>query len=111
VGRDGVPVPLRHRECKEGATATVSVLDRRGTRVGTVSLGQMPESGQTTLTRHLTALIQDILKHVDAPGLRLVYVSDDGYHPSDYYHTVLKTMPDPKRPWCQLTGRVPPACG
>jgi hypothetical protein len=43
------------------------------------------------------------LKHVDAQGLRLVYVSDDGYHPSDYYHTVLKTMPDPKRPWCQLT--------
>jgi hypothetical protein len=102
-GRDGVHVPLRHRKWKEGATATVSVLDRRGKRVGTVYLGQMPESGQTTLTTHLTALLQDILKQVDAQGLRLVYVSDDGYHPSDYYHTVLKTMPDPKRPWCQLT--------
>jgi hypothetical protein len=83
VGRDGVHVPLRHRKWKEGATATVSVLDRRGRRVGTVYLGQMPESGQTTLTTHLTALIQDILKQVDAQGLRLVYVSDDGYHPSD----------------------------
>jgi hypothetical protein len=83
--------------------ATVSVLDRRGKRVGTVYLGQMPESGQTTLTTHMTALIQDILKQVDAQSLRLVYVSDDGYHPSDYYHTVLKTMPDPKRPWCPLT--------
>jgi hypothetical protein len=103
VGRDGVHVPLRHKAWKEGATATVSVLDRRGKRVGTVYLGQMPESGQTTLTTHLTALIQDILKHVDAQSLRLVYVSDDGYHPSDYYHTVLKTMPDPKRPWCHLT--------
>ncbi len=103
VGRDGVNVPLRHKAWKEGATATVSVLDRRGKRVGTVYLGQMPEAGQTTLTTYLTALIQDILKQVDAQGLRLVYVSDDGYHPSDYYHTVLKTMPDPKRPWCQLT--------
>src|SRR5918911_586464 len=103
VGRDGVHVPLRHKEWKEGATATVSVLDRRGKRVGTVYLGQMPESGQTTLTTRLTALLQDILKHVDAQGLRLVYVSNDGYHPSDYYHTVLKTMPEPKRPWCQLT--------
>lgn len=103
VGRDGVHVPLRHKEWKEGATATVSGLDRRGKRVGTVYLGRMPESGQTTLTTHLTALLQDILQHVDAQGLRLVYGSDDGYHPSDYYHTVLKTMPDPKRPWCQLT--------
>lgn len=103
VGRDGVHVPLRHGAWKEGATATVSVMDRRGKRVGTVYLGQMPEAGQTTLTTQLTALIQDILKQVDSQGLRLVYVSDDGYHPSDYYHNVLKTMQDPKRPWCSLT--------
>jgi len=77
-------------------------MDRRGKRVGTVYLGQMPESGQTTLTTQLTALIQDILKHVDAQGLRLVSVSDDGYHPSDYYHNVLKSMHNPKRPWCTL---------
>jgi hypothetical protein len=103
VGRDGVNVPLRHGAWKEGATATVSVMDRRGKRVGTVYVGQMPESGQLTLTTHLTALLQDILQHVDAQGLRLVYVSDDGYHPSDYYHTVLKNMHDPRRPWCTLT--------
>lgn len=102
VGRDGVNVPLRHGDWKEGATATVSVMDRRGKRVGTVYLGQMPEAGQTTLTTQLTALIQGILQHVDAQGLRLVYVSDDGYHPSTYYHPVLKTMPDPKRPWSTL---------
>jgi len=105
VGRDGVHVPLRHKVWKEGATAPVSVLDRRGKRVGTVYLGQMPASGQTTLTTHLTALIQDILQHVDAQSLRLVSVSDDGYHPSDYDHPVLKTMPAPKRPWCPLTWR------
>src|SRR5918912_3597993 len=103
VGRDGIFVPLRGGVAQEGATATVSVLDRRGKRVGTVYLGQMPESGQTTLTTQLTTLIQDILQQVDAQRLRLVYVSDDGYHPSDYYHTVLKKMQDPKRPWCPLT--------
>ena len=103
VGRDGVNVPLRHGAWKEGATATVSVLDRRGKRVGTVYLGHMPESGQRTVTTQLMALIQDILKQVDSQSLRLVYVSDDGYHPSDDYHRVLKKMSDPKRPWCPLT--------
>jgi hypothetical protein len=42
------------------------------------------------------------LRRVDSQGLRLVYVSDDGSHPSDYYHTVLKKMPDPRRPWRTL---------
>jgi hypothetical protein len=36
VGRDGVKVPMRHGAWKEGSTATVSVLHRRGKRVGTV---------------------------------------------------------------------------
>ena len=45
VGRDGVFVPLRHGVWQEGATATVSVLDRCGKRVGTAYLGHMPESG------------------------------------------------------------------
>ena len=102
VGRDGVNVPLRHREWKEGSTATVSVWNRRGKRVGTVYLGQMPEPEQPTLMAQLTALLQDILRPVDAQGLRLVYVSDDGYHPSDYYHSVLKKMIDHKRPWRHL---------
>lgn len=50
VGRDGIFVPLCHKVWQEGATATVSVLDRRGKRLGTVSLGHMPEPGQGTLT-------------------------------------------------------------
>jgi hypothetical protein len=93
---------MRHGDWQEGATATVTVLDRRGKRVGTVYLGQRPESGQPTLTAPLTALLQDILSHVDSQSLRLVYVSDDGYHPSHYYHNVLKKMQDPKRPWHTL---------
>jgi hypothetical protein len=102
VGRDGVMVPLRRGDWQEGATATVSVLDRCGKRLGTVYLGQMPESGQTTLSTQLTALIRDILSHVDSQGLRLVYISDDGHHPREYYHNVLKKMHDPKHPWRQL---------
>ena len=88
VGRDGIFVPLRHKVWQEGATATVSVLDRRGKRLGTVYLGQMPEPGQETLTAQLKALLHDILSHVDSQGLRLVSVTDDGYHPSDSSHRI-----------------------
>jgi hypothetical protein len=102
VGRDGIFVPLRHKVWQEGATATVSVMDRRGKRLGTVYLGHMPEPGQGTLTGQLNALLHDILSQVDSHGLRLVYVTDDGYHPSDYYHSVLQKMPDPRRPWHPL---------
>ena len=43
-----------------------------------------------------------MLRQVDSQGLRLVYVTDDGYHPSDYYQSVLQKMPDPRRPWRYL---------
>ncbi len=105
VGRDGIFVPLRHGVWQEGATATVSIFDRKGKRLGTLYLGHMPESGQGTLTTQLSALLTDILTQVDSQRLRLVYVSDEGYHPSDYYHRVLKTMIDPRRPWSTLEWR------
>lgn len=105
VGRDGIFVPLQQKGWQEGATATVSVLDRRGKRLGTVSLGHMPEAGQATLTAQLTALLKGILSQVDSDELRLVYVTDDGYHPSEYYHHVLQQMPDPRRPWRVLEWR------
>jgi hypothetical protein len=99
VGRDGIFVPLRHGVWQEGATATVSVLDRRGKRVGTMYLGQMPQAGQVTLTAQLSSLLKAVLSRVDSENLRLVYVSDEGHHPSTYYHHVLKKMVDPRRPW------------
>jgi hypothetical protein len=102
VGRDGIFVPLRGGVTQEGATATVSVLDRRGKRVGTAYLGQMPASGQATLSDQLTGLLRAILSRVDSQLLRLAYVSDEGHHPSTYYHQVLKQMVDPRRPWRQL---------
>jgi hypothetical protein len=105
VGRDGIFVPLRHGVGQEGSTATISVLDRQGQRLGTVSLGCMPASGQGTLTAQLNALLQAILRQVESQGLRLVYVTDEGYPPSDYSHRVLQKMSDPRRPWRRLEWR------
>ncbi len=102
VGRDGIFVPLRHGVWQEGAAGTISVLDRRGKRVGTVYLGRMPEPGQGTITDQLNGLLKAILSRVDSQSLRLVYVTDEGHHPSTYYHQVLKKMVDPRRPWRRL---------
>lgn len=102
VGRDGIFVRLRHGVWQEGATATISVLDRQGKRVGTVYLAQMPESGQATLTEQICAVLKALLSQVDSQSLRLAYVTDEGYHPSGYYHQVLKRMVDPRRPWRRL---------
>jgi hypothetical protein len=101
AGRDGVHVPIRQRGYHEGSTATVSVLDRRGRRLGTVYLGQMPESGQGVLSDQLTALLSKVLTAWQAQGgaaPRLVYVTDAGNHPKGYYRQVLRRMEDPWRP-------------
>ena len=93
---------LRHGAWQEGATATIAVLDRRGKRVGTAYLGQMPEAGQGTLTDQMSPLLKAILIQVASQSLRLAYVTDEGYPPSGYYHQVLKNMVDPRRPWRRL---------
>ena len=68
AGRDGIHVPIRGKGYQEGTTATVSVLDRRGRRLGTVYLGQMPESGQEALSTQLTALLSKVLVAWHARG-------------------------------------------
>ena len=98
VGRDGVMVPMRHGACREAATATVSVMDRRGKRVGTVYLGQMPEPKQTTLSDQLTSLLVAVLTQWTGCSLRYVYVTDAGSHPQEYFNQVLRRMEDPRRP-------------
>jgi hypothetical protein len=99
VGRDGIMLPIRHEpHYKEGAVATISVLDRRGRRVGTIYLGQMPQEQQTTLSAELTALLQGVLTAWQGPLPRLVYVTDAGYHPTTYFREVLTAMDNPRRP-------------
>src|SRR5262249_354504 len=79
VGRDGLMLPIRGQACyREGATATVSVYDRAGRRLGTVYLGRMPEPGQGTLSGQLTALIEAVLRAWDGPLPRLAYITDGG---------------------------------
>lgn len=99
VGRDGVMIPIvKNQSYKEAAAATVSVLDRRGRRLGTVYLGQMPEAHQTTLGDELTRLLRDVLSQWDGPLPRLTYVTDCGHHPTVYFEEVLSKMTNPRRP-------------
>jgi hypothetical protein len=103
VGRDGLMLPMRGQACyREGATATVSVYDRRGRRLGTVYLGRMPEPGQEALSRQLTALIAAVLRTWAGPAPRLVYITDGGTHQTRYYRRVLKRMSDPHHPGRRL---------
>ena len=109
VGRDGIFVPLRGVQddrWKEAAVGTVSVYikPRRGKtrRLCTVYLGQMPKPGQEELSDNLTALLQQVLSDDSARGIRLVYVTDAGHHPQDYFKRVLQNMDDPQRPGKKL---------
>jgi hypothetical protein len=98
VGRDGLMLPIRGQECyREGATATVSVYDRKGRRLGTVYLGRMPEPGQKTLSRQLTALIVAVLAQWTGPLPRLAYITDGGCQQTQYFRRVLKRMRHPLR--------------
>jgi hypothetical protein len=103
LGRDGVLVPIRGHGYQEASTATVSVYDRRGQRLGTIYLGRMPEAHQATLTEALTALTTAVLQQWAGPLPRLVYVTDKGQAQDDYYRRVLRRWPDPRHPGQRLT--------
>ena len=99
VGRDGIMLPIRgSTKYKEGATATVSVYNRWGKRLGTVYLGQMPEELQVSLSEEVTQLLTDVLGQWDGAPLRLSYITDAGFHPTEYFQNVLCRMLDPQRP-------------
>lgn len=100
AGRDGIHLPLRggcYKGCyKEGATATLTVYNRRGRRLGTVYLGRMPEAGQGTLSQQLTALLEAVLRGWYGPLPRLGYVTDGGHHPAAYYRDTLAHLKHPR---------------
>ena len=92
-------LPIRGETCyREGATATVSVHDRQGRRLGTVYLGRMPEPGQETLSRQLTAVIEDVLRQWNGPLSRLASITDGGNHQTQYFRRVLERMRHPRCP-------------
>jgi hypothetical protein len=99
VGRDGITLPLRAKggACYEVATTgTVSVLDRRGRRLGTVYLACTPESGQKTMSDQLTALLDDVLTRWPGRVPRLCYVTDAGDNETTYYEKTLRRMKHPR---------------
>jgi hypothetical protein len=96
AGRDGIMVPMRSGGYEEASTATVSVYDRQRRRLGTIYLGQMPETKQTTLSQRLTALLRGVLQAYEGPVPRLAYITDKGSAPEDYYRRVLKKMKHPR---------------
>lgn len=107
-GRDGVMVPIRGQGYQEAATGTVSVHDRRGKRLGTVYLGQMPEPGQHRLTQQMAAMLMAVLTAWHTRGgacPRLQYLSDGGHHPQQFFRRVLSRLADPWRPGQYLPWR------
>ena len=56
----------------------------------------MPESGQPTLSTQLTALLNEVLRRWQGPLPRLEYVTDGGYHPTEYFEQVLRPMVHPR---------------
>lgn len=97
VGRDGIMLPIRNEQTyKEGAVGTLTVYDRRGRRLGTIYLGQMPEAYQTTLSEELTRLLTELLEEWDGRWPRLAYITDAGYHPTEYFDNVLSQMEHPR---------------
>jgi hypothetical protein len=99
MGRDGISFgePIRGGTIYEVATAgTLTVLDRRGRRVGTVYLAYTPESKQGTMSAQLTRLVREVLQRWQHPLPRLCYVTDAGDNETSYYDKVLRRLRHPR---------------
>ncbi|OWK37597.1 hypothetical protein [Fimbriiglobus ruber] len=70
--------------------------DCRGTRLGTVYLAYAPASGQSAMSRALTAVIRDVLTRWEAPVPWWCYVTDAGDNETGYYDHVLRGMTHPR---------------
>jgi hypothetical protein len=98
VGRDGITLGVRLKRgnlFEVATTGTVSVLDRRGRRLGTVYLAYTPEAQQVTMSRELTRLLHEVLQRWQGPLPRLCYVTDAGDNETTYYDKVLARMKHP----------------
>jgi len=99
VGRDGITLGVRFKGgslYEVATTATVTVLDRRGQRLGTIYLAYIPESGQATLSKELTRLLREVLARWQGALPRLCYVSDAGDNETSYYEKILSRMKHPR---------------
>lgn len=103
VGRDGITLADRRQQDKYevAATATITVYGRGkpghlGPRLGTVYLAYTPESGQSSMTDELTALLLEILRLWEGPLPQLLYLTDAGDQETKYFLHTLKKMKHPR---------------
>jgi hypothetical protein len=97
VGRDGISLcEYRLRSFEVATTATVTVYDRKGKRLGTVYLAFAPELGQAQMSVELTRLVRRVLDRWEGPLPRLAYVTDAGRNETNYYRSVLRRMLHPR---------------
>jgi hypothetical protein len=98
VGRDGISLGIRaKKKCifEIATTATVSVYDRCGQRLGTVYLAYAPQPEQVRMSQELTRLLRGVLLAWKEPLPRLCYISDAGQSETGYYQQVLRGMRHP----------------
>lgn len=99
VGRDGITLGIRGKKrgnFRIATTATLSVYDRRGQRLGTVYLAYTPEPLQATMTQQLTELLRLVLQDWTGVLPRLCYVTDAGDAETNYYQKVLRRYRHPR---------------
>jgi hypothetical protein len=97
VSRDGISLRKeQYSNFEVATTATVTVSDRRGQRLGTVYLAFAPELGQQQMTDQLTGLIEEVLRRWEGPLPRLAYVTDAGDNETSYFEQVLRLMVHPR---------------
>jgi hypothetical protein len=99
LGRDGITLGLRvHKGTiyEVASAGTISVMDRRGNRLGTVYVAHTPESLQPTLSHQLQALTAELLRRWEGVLPRLCYVTDAGDNETAFYHKVLRPMRHPR---------------
>jgi hypothetical protein len=99
VGRDGICLGIRVKKgsvFEVATTATLSVYDRSGKRLGTVYLAYAPQAGQARMSQELTRLLRGVLAAWQGPVPRLCYVTDAGKSETGYYRQVLAVMRHPR---------------
>jgi hypothetical protein len=98
VGRDGISLGIRVKKgsvFEVATTATLSVSDRGGKRLGTVYLAYAPQPEQVRMGQELTRLLRGVLLAWKGPLPRLCYVTDAGKSETRYYKRVLVAMRHP----------------
>jgi len=97
LGRDGITLCTSpHSFYEVATTATLSIYDRCGNRLGTVYLAYAPELGQQTMTDELTALLLEVLRQWEGPLPRLAYITDAGANETQYPRKVLNKLRHPR---------------